>query len=634
MTVLALLIGCGGGGHSGIAGEEADSRAPADLGVLDAAPDLAPAARLLHVESGAADGDGSRERPFPDLERAFAEARAGDTVFLLPGRYAAPEDIPTGLILSGSGVDVSHVDGPLRLTGPIELRELSIEGGAPALAVELSEASVVLDAVRIATAAGPGLHLERGEVDARALRLEIDGGEPAVRVGANGTLRWRGGGALSAGPGIITAGRLIAESLDLSSTDGEGIGVHITGGESRLARISVVARSVAGLLVEGGQAVLEDSALDRVVDEGATAAAVRVRGGSVELRGVTVRGSTRGLRVDADGALDASEVEVLEPGTDGLSVQGGEATVLGLRVTAPGNAGVAALAGARLHLEDATITAPRRIGLLADGATIEAATVTVLDSGGRGITLSRASGAIDGLRIERAADGGVQITDPSGPLALRGGEVLDCAGPGVSIFGDAPEDPVQLSGLTVEGTRPGAGGLSMGIQVYQASAHIADSVSRASAGAGLTIEQAQATVVGLEAVGNAEPGVVVLDARGPVLLERSTLRTNQGAGLLAANAELTLLELEATENRANLAIGPGHGVHGVLGARIQVTDGALTHNVGSGLAVEAGNRAELGGVRLEGNGAYGVQASCGAELAETATNVYGGNALGDRNLCE
>lgn len=46
-----------------------------------------PAGRVLHVSSGAKDGDGSRQRPLPTINAALKLARAGDTIAIAPGSY-------------------------------------------------------------------------------------------------------------------------------------------------------------------------------------------------------------------------------------------------------------------------------------------------------------------------------------------------------------------------------------------------------------------------------------------------------------------------------------------------------------------------------------------------------------------
>lgn len=619
-----LLAACDGGTAATSGAVDAGDAAPPGDAAPEVEPDAAPPARVWFVAAGATGGDGSRERPFGAPAAAYAVAVSGDLVLLLPGEHPSPPLPPAGVVLSGSGPEVTRVPGPLVLDrAGVELRELGIVGGAPALAVR---AAARVEALAVVADDGPAVAVD-GPLEARDLVAE---GAPALAVGVDGALSARGGHLRGRDDAaVVEGGEATLEGVALSAS---GDALRLESGVARLAPARIEGAAV-GARVLGGRLTIDGGTARRVEAAGAVGAAVRVTGGQADVSALVVEGGDRGLRVDAGGRLTVRGVVVYDPATDGLSLQGGEADVEGLRVERPGNAGVVAIDGATLDLRQATVVAPRRVGLLVDGATLRAAGLSVEAAETRGVSLLRAVASIDGMAVRGAGDVGVQITDPAGPVMVAAAQIEGAGTTGLSVFGDSGP-PVELSGLVVEGTVVGEGGLADGVHVFAARARIDGVVSRGNAGAGIVFEQATGSVSGGELSGNADPGLVVIEPGEPVQVAELIVRDNGGAGMVAVGGALEVDRCVVEHSRANPAVGPGHGLHAVAGGALAVTGGRSAHNAGSGVGLEPATRGAVGGVELLDNAGYGLLAACGAEVFEPAPNVFRGNAAGERAVCD
>lgn len=611
LALALLLAGCGGAATGG-------GGVPFDAEV-DAAPDAepvdaAPLARLWYVAPGG-DGDGSRDRPFGETAAAYAEARAGDTVVLLPGEHPAPGPPPPGVTLTGVGADATRVTGPWRLDGPAVVRELGVAGD-PALTVA---AAVELEAVVITGR----LVVAAGALTARD--LGVRGG---VEVAEGAALTARGGAWAGEGRALVTAGATTLDGVRLSAPGGDAAVVE--GGEASFEE-TLIRDAAVGARVAGGRLTVRDGRFEALSDPGAVGGAVRVEGGEARLVAVTVEDVDRGLRVDAGGVLVVDGALVRGARTDGLSMQGGEARVDGLRVEDAGNTGVAAVAGARLTLTDAVVAGAGRIGILVDGSTLDGGGVLVEGAAERGISLLRAAVALDGLAVRGAGNVGVQITDPAGRVRLASATISGCGTTGIGVFGEG--GPVEFEGLVVEGTVVGEGDLGEGVHIYQATARLAGVIARDNARAGILFEQAEGTISDARLTGNGDPGLVVLEARAPISAAGIIAEANGGAGVLVLAAELTVADVRAAGNRAQIGLGPGHGLAAALGGSLTVERGAAEDNAGSGISYDPATRGRVSGVSFGGNRDHGLRIACGAAVEEGEGNTFADNGRGDRGGC-
>lgn len=628
LALLSLSIGCGGaGGPSPTGPLDAEPDDPRDAGpgdsldrgpdgprdaALDGEPADAHLDRIWFVADGALDGDGSRDRPFGAPVDAYAVARAGDTVLLLPGEHPAPPAPPSDVVLSGAGLDATTVVGPWSLDAPALVRELAVTGGLTLTA------AVALDSIEIEGV----LHVD-GAVTARDLYTR---GEVTLTADARFDLL---GGTLhsATGDALTSAGEIRLDAVTASAPEGSAI--VVTAGSTTLVN-GWVERAVIGVEVTGGQADVEATTFTAITDRDALGAAVRVRAGEAHLTGVTIEDVARALRVDADGRLFADGVVARDIDTDGLSIQSGAAEVDGLRIEGPGNAGIALTLDARLTLTEATVVAPGRVGVLVDGATLDARGLLVDGSTERGITLARATATLDGFRVQGAGNVGVQITDPAGPVRLVNGAVSSCRTSGVGVFGDGE---ITFEGVVVEGTVRGEGDLGEGVHVYRGTARMAGIIARDNAGAGVLYEESTGTLTDVQLSGNGDPGLVALDPPDLISAVRLTARDNGGAGVVVLGGRLALADSVAEANRAAFALGPGHGFYAGFGGALDVEGGAALSNAASGVAYELGTTGRVEGIQMLDNGAFGLSVGCGAMVSDGGGLVFMGNAAGERGGC-
>lgn len=601
----------------------ADAEPPSDA-AADQSPDSAPAARVWFVEHGAAGGDGSRSAPFADPDAAYAVARSGDLVILLPGEHPTPTLPPDGVELTGSGSMVTTVAGPLVVDRPVILGAMTIAGGVPPLRITAAGRATI-DELRVQVDSGPAVTVE-GTLEGRDLSAA---GDPALLVQAGGAVDVAGG-ALDGpvGPAVVVHGRLRLDTVGLSSV---AEGLRLEAGEAVL-ETAVVDGVTVGVRVLGGQAAVRGGLIRRARAPQGIGAAIRVMGGSALVEDLTIEDCDRGLRVDPQGTLEVRGAAIRDSATDGLSVQGGSATASGLVVLDPGNVGVAVLDRGRVELSDTTIDGARRAGVLADGATVVSRGLVVQDAAVRGITLNRAIADLQQTTVVEAGDVGLQITDPVERVAVREAHFERCGTSGIAVFGDGGE--VLLDDIVVRDTRPGEAGLSDGIHLFRTRAELSAVTSVGNGGAGVFFEQSAGRLDGGSLLGNTDPGLVVLEPPTPIEASALTLDENGGAGALVIAGELRLVDSLVARTSAAFDIGPGHGAWATAGGRLSIQGGQALQNSGSGVAFDPATTGQVGDVDLDGNQGYGLLVSCGAMVEEPAPSRYSGNGLGERSVCD
>jgi len=220
--------------------------------------------------------------------------------------------------------------------------------------------------------------------------------------------------------------------------------IRITGAG---AGVTVVAAPEGedGLVVEPGGAVQLEGLTLRA---GGPRSALKVLGGSVQARGVSLAGGAVGAYVGG-GRLEGSDVDLA--GEYGLLLHSGELALDGARVRGA-RAGVAQLGGAAA-LGRVWITGPSvEAGVTSSGGTASLADVVIRAPGPSGLAVTGKASVearsidVSGARLQGGVLGDcVQVSRAR--LAIHGGTLTRCGGAAVEAFGGS----VEARGLDATG---------------------------------------------------------------------------------------------------------------------------------------------------------------------------------------
>ena len=114
--------------------------------------------------------DGSREKPYKTIKKAFDEIRSGDTIMLDPGTYSvsgltywAPYTkimgTAPGVILKGTP-DKASVLHILKTANELVLKDLTIDGGKEQGLLVDGANNVRIEGVKVINSGGPGIHFK------------------------------------------------------------------------------------------------------------------------------------------------------------------------------------------------------------------------------------------------------------------------------------------------------------------------------------------------------------------------------------------------------------------------------------------------------------------------------------------
>lgn len=624
-----LAVGCDDAGPAPAVIVDAliDDAALVDVSVD---PDMAAAGpRLIHVGESADPRapDGSRERPYPTAREGFATAEAGDVVFLLAGAHSAIDEIPSGVELLGAGPESTRLAGPLVLdAADTVVGGFTLHGGA----LTISAPARVSD-VRVEAAPTPALAVTAPSQLTEVIIAGPTGMEPAARITA--AVTWEGGGiATSLSTGIWSDGADLT-LVDLDLDDIGGFGIFAEGGQNSVRGLRV--RGAAGAAARFLRA--ETTVVDCGIADVATAENVGSGVGFIDgvgtVEGCEVVDAERGLRVTLDGRMTARDVRITRVRGDGITINGGaEGEVEDLVVDGANNGGVTVVR-ARATLRRARITDGRRHGVLVSEstATIEALDVTGGDA--RGLALLRSTASVAGGAIRRSGDVCVQVTDPAGPNVLSGLTLAECAGAGLSVFGDG-DGTVSLRESTITGATLGVDEFAAGVHVYDGAADLHTVTIRGGAGEGVRFENGTGRLDAVTIEDHPAPGLVVLDPSAPVTAQGLIAQRNGGAGVLVTGGALELEAPTIADTVAAAGIGPGDGIAAPFQAQITVDGGALTGNANHGIWLDGFGTARLRGpVGLHDNGGYGILVGCGSVLEVPFSYEATGNGRGPDSIC-
>jgi hypothetical protein len=639
-ALLALTLGLSSLACESTVGTAPDARPMIEADAAVLAPAIPELHRLIHVAVTAGpNADGTRDRPFGSLVAAYALAESGDVILLGPGDYGTIEPPPPGLSLRGSGISTTLIHGPLALNAGQSLGALTLLGSVSLGAdAELSDVLVRDTAAPVIIVVGAATLVD---VELRGITAgdapPEDRPDAAVVVREAGVLRWFGGVVEGSAVSAIRVdgGQITARALDLSGN--HGFGLYQDGGQAQLNDLRIYQPWGAGLRfieaeVHAERLTIIEPQIDPTQNTGTGVGFIGATGRVAE---VYVRGGDRAFRANLGADLLLEDAFSDRPLSDGLGVgQDSSVTVNGLTVVAPRNSG-ASITGGHAQFNNVLVRDAGRLGVLVSAnGTLEADGVTVVGHTVRGIALLNASGTLRGLVLEDALDGCLQITDPAGPVTVDGAILRRCGTTGLGVLGDG-DGAITLRNVTIEDTYDAGQGLAIGLHIYQAAATVIGLTSQGNVGAGLQVEDGTAVIRDSLLVGNGGPGGVVIGSTVAVRFEGITAERNHGAGLLVIQGEAIVSQPNIADNIADLEQGTGDGIAGFLQAHVTVEGGYSLDNEGSGVSLTRFSRGVVtGGVRLEGNGAWGLEVGCsGSGLDAPLDASIAGNTRGDQSPC-
>ena len=590
------LLACGGATSASPPGpSNVDPVADAALdAAADSAPDAAPAAHVWHVaaEAPRLPADGSSRHPDPTFDGAFARAVAGDVIVAGPGRYptwAGPP--PAGVEIEGTSTAEVRVAGPLtlavdglllrnftvtgglRITRPIRLEGLRIEGGgAIAVRVELTEGTFAATDLAIVDSAGQGFWQSGGTAELTG--LSVDGA-----VGS--AVRLPGTTATAAGVSIA----------------------HVTwdAGEIR----------AHGLEVEGGTARLHGVVVQDVAD--------------------------RAVRLVNGAHVEASTLTVGPNVGDGMSVLSqAVAVVSDLTVTGARGVGVGVIE-AELTLSDSHVAGGGQAGLLLTKATVALRRVAVANGPQRGIAMLQSKGTLDEVDVSGMENVGIQITEAAGDITIVVGHLSYNAAAGLAIIGPVGGSPgtrVTVRDVTVTGTRAGEGDAAEGIHLYRSTADVTGIVAQNNAGSGVLFEEALGgTISGCQVEDSGRAGIASVSPRGPIEVADNTTTRSTGAGLLFLGGTASLRGNVATDTLP-ADDGTADGLEALNGATLTLRGDRFIGNGGNGVFVFGRSTMTAVDLTAQSNGGFGLYVDCGGSAAAlSGSRTMDGNERGERNPC-
>lgn len=432
--------------------------------------------------------------------------------------------------------------------------------------------STIAEAVRVAPA-GTLVRIAEGTY-AEALVLEK--AVVLAGVGSGKTRLVAPGG--TRGPVVRVQGDARVELRDLT-IEKAAVGIHVTGGGARLQGVALHDLVEAAIVARGAEVAFLDGEVIGIAS-GKTGVAVRIDGGSLEMRRSAVRRSSRRAIQIRGGRGWLSEVEVTDSALAAVqSIDGADVTIEGGRFERIGGAALYAGA-AKLTVRHAVVSHAEYGAVGFRGAELELRDSELTDTRVASVALIRSHGLLDHCVLARGGtDGGVAITEASGTVRLISNRIV----------------------------QPGP----LGLHVTHATVVATDN---SIAGASLDRE------------GDMGDGIYALDA--DLSLDRNDLRGNAGSGMTTSRSRVRLSRNDLSANgRAGLVL--------LDRSSANANHNRFEGNRGPGVQIAERSAATLLGNRFSGNLAYDVEPVCGGG---GSVDVRAGNAfLGPaepRRTCE
>jgi SpoVK/Ycf46/Vps4 family AAA+-type ATPase len=447
------------------------------------------------------------------------------------------------------------------------------------------------------------------------------------------------------GPGTVTievppGGAILAAGGEILIQD-----IAIRGGDERMPLLQVAA----------GRVRLEACTVDATA-----AAAIHVRGGTVEMRGGAISNSGGAGVVHEAGAGEYTRVRMSGIAKCAVMTAGSsapvfrdctftgiaEAALLAVGASAPrledcridevGQYAVVAQQAARPYLVGTTVSGGE-VGLLAsDRATPVLERCEILDARVHAVvTMGQAAPALSDTRVTRARGHGLDCRDTSAPTLtncevrdcgaagvvvngtatphLTGGAVADCADAGVFLTG---RSRARLDGVGVRDVPIGVAieqdadpqlhnltieGVRYGLHATGGAGRFSNGQVTGARTAGAKLADSATTVLSNSRITGCRVGVEVAGNARPTLSSMA-VEESGGAGVLTGGPSA------ATLSRSRISGSRGPGIRAGAGSSVTATDCEIVGNQGPGVVVETDAPVRLHGGVVRGNGGVAVDA--------------------------
>ncbi|MEV0329470.1 AAA family ATPase [Micromonospora echinospora] len=474
------------------------------------------------------------------------------------------------------------------------------------------------------------------------------------------------GDTVAVRPGVYREAPLFRRNVVLVAEDGPGtVTIEVpTGGAILAAGGEILIQDIA---IRGGdeRMPLLQVAAGRVRLEACTvdatgAAAIHVRGGTVEMRGGAIGNSGGAGVVHEAGAGEYTRVRVRGIAKCAIMTAGssapvfrdctftgiGEAALLAVGASAPrledcridevGQYAVVAQQAARPYLVGTTVSGGE-VGLLAsDRATPVLERCEILDARVHAVvTMGQAAPALSDTRVTRARGHGLDCRDTSAPTLtncevrdcgaagvvvngtatphLTGGAVADCADAGVFLTG---RSRARLDGVGVRDVPIGVAieqdadpqlhnltieGVRYGLHATGGAGRFSNGQVTGARTAGAKLADSATTVLSNSRITGCRVGVEVAGNARPTLSSMA-VEESGGAGVLTGGPSA------ATLSRSRISGSRGPGIRAGAGSTVTATDCEIVGNQGPGVVVETDAPVRLHGGVVRGNGGVAVDA--------------------------
>ncbi|SCL29391.1 AAA+-type ATPase, SpoVK/Ycf46/Vps4 family [Micromonospora pallida] len=447
------------------------------------------------------------------------------------------------------------------------------------------------------------------------------------------------------GPGTVTievppGGVILAAGGEILIQD-----IAIRGGDERMPLLQVAA----------GRVRLEACTVDATA-----AAAIHVRGGTVEMRGGAIGNSGGAGVVHEAGAGEYTRVRVNGVAKCAIMTAGSsapvfrdctftgvaEAALLAVGASAPrledcridevGQYAVVAQQAARPHLTGTTVSGGEVGLLVSDRAAPVLERCEIRDARVHAVvTMAQASPALSDTRLTRARGHGLDCRDTSAPTLtncevrecgaagvvvngtatphLTGGAVADCADAGVFLTG---RSKARLDGVGVRDVPIGVAieqeaepqlhsltieGVRYGLHATGGAGRFSNGQVTGARTAGAKLADSATTVLSNSRITGCRVGVEVAGNARPTLSSMA-VEESGGAGVLTGGRSA------ATLSRSRISGSRGPGIRAGAGSTVTATDCEIVGNQGPGVVVETDAPVRLHGGVVRGNGGVAVDA--------------------------
>jgi len=317
------------------------------------------------------------------------------------------------------------------------------------------------------------------------------------------------------------------------------VGVDVEGGGVRLQGVAIRELAGSALVARQAEVAIVDGEMLAVVGGGKEGVAVRIDGGSLEMRGSSMRRSGRRAIEIRRGRGFLEAIEVSDSALAAVqALDGAEVTIEGGRFERIGGAALYAGA-AKLTVKRTSVSNAEYGAIGFRGAELELRDSEFSDTRVASVGLVRAHGLVDHCVLARGGtDAAVAITEASGPVRLVANRIVQPGPLGVHVTHAtvvATDNSIAGASLDREGD------MGDGIYALDADLSLERNVVRGNAGSGITTVRSRVRLVRNRFTSNGRAGVVLLD-QSSASANDNRFEGNRGPGVqVAERSAATLL---------------------------------------------------------------------------------------------